>query len=163
VAFGDIEITQSPLLDAHCGLAHLTYAQALAVARDNGARLPTRDEVLRLHEVAAANGTELEPFTLPDRAMAAEGAKPGDPAMVTWEWCARHDAVVTPQIRRIVPTSDAPIANAGKHWIGPAPDGLAALCGWWSNGAFIQSGLGCPHNDQHSDYATTTVLVRAPR
>ena len=175
VAFGEgLEITQSPLLDSSTGLAHLTYRQALDVAIAQSARLPTHAEVRLLHDIASGAGTELEPVILPGASpeLVKSGARPGDPAMVGWDWCAIHDSLVVPRIRQLIASHpDMPIANAGKHWIGPAPAGLAALCGWWvhdlhdfepqySGPGFIQEGSGCPHNDQHSDYATTTVLVR---
>ena len=156
-----LEITHHPLETNATGpgLAHLTYRGALEVAAANGARLPTRAEVEMLHEVASKAGTELAPVILPDAGMRAAGMVPGDPRMVTREWADRHDALVAQQVPAL-DVDSPPIANAGKHWIGPAPAGKAALCGWWSGGAFIQSGLGFPHDEAHHDYATTTMLVR---
>jgi hypothetical protein len=170
VRLGAVWITHHPIEDAGPGLAHFTYAGAVAVAAANGARLPTRAEVFALHEAAATAGTELPVFDLPDAALRAEGCVPGDPRMVTRAWCDLHDAKV---LAAMAPNtdSDAPVANAGKHWIGPAPAKLAALCGWWvadvraygssrSGPGFVQTGEDFPHDDQHSDYATTTMLVR---
>lgn len=155
-----LEILHHPVEDpTGPGLAHLTYRAALEVASASGARLPTRAEVLLLHGVASTAGTELVPCILPDADMRAAGMVPGDPRMVTREWCEKHDAAVLEAIDEMH-GYDAPFANAGKHWIGPAPLGRAALCGWWQHGSFIQSGLGAPHDDQHHDYATTTMLVR---
>jgi hypothetical protein len=170
VRLGAIWITHHPVEDPGPGLAHFTYAGALALAAANGARLPTRDEVLALHMAATAAGTELELVNLPDAELRAQGCVPGDPRMVTREWCDIHDAKV---LTAMGPQSgsDAPVANAGKHWIEPAPERMAALCGWWvanvhafgstrTGPGFVQSGEGFPHDDQHSDYATTTMLVR---
>jgi hypothetical protein len=158
VRLGSVWITQHPVEDpAGPGLAHLTYAGALEVAAAHGARLPTREEVLELHQVAAAAGAELVPVILPDAELRAQGCVPGDPAMASRAWCDRHDSRVLEHIVAI--DADVPVANAGKHWIGPAPAGKAALCGWWMGGIMIQSGLGFPHNDQHHDYGTTTMLV----
>lgn len=166
-----LEITHHPVEDpAGPGLAHLTYAGALAVAEANGARLPTRPELFLLHQVAVAAGTELAPLTLPDALLRAQGCQPGGPWMVGRDACDRHDAAVLLRITGAIGTGDAPWANAGKHWIGPAPDDLAALCGWWvadvsAFGAtrrgpgFVQSGEGFPHNRDHADYGTTTTLV----
>jgi hypothetical protein len=173
---------EDPVADGGPGLAHLTYAGALLVAAavGDGARLPSRDEIGALHLAAAAAGTELVPCILPDAGMVALGSYPGDPRMVTLLWCARHDGVVLATMASLArDVGDSPIANAGKHWIGPAPAGLAGLCGWWverlqdyvgrdevtrrplrSGAGFIQAGYGFPHNDSHSDYATTCMLVR---
>lgn len=166
-----VEVTHHPLEDASrpSGLAHLSYRDALAYAATVGARLPTRAEVVELHEVAEAAGTELAPCILPDSEMRAAGAKPGDPAMSTLAWCDYHDMLVVGWIKMSLPDQDTPVANAGKHWIGPAPPGKAALCGWWvadlrpfgGHGAgFVQSGTGFPHDDEHHDYGTTCMLVR---
>ena len=152
-------ITHHPIEDPQGpGLAHLTYRDALALADRLGARLPTRAEVLELHELAAAAGTEIAPVILPDAHLRAQGCVPGDPRMVTRAWCDRHDAAVLLAIAGLADQETA-VANAGKHWIGPAPTGRAALCGWWQGGALIQSGLGAPHDDLHHDYATTCILI----
>lgn len=154
-------VTQTPLLDAQTGLAHLTYRTALAVATEHGARLPTREIVLRLHALATEAGTELAPVILPGASpsLVESGARPGDPAMSGWLWCATHDALVMPRMRSFVKSHpNSFVANVGKHWISPCPAGQAAICGWWLDGHFIQEGLGPVHNDLHSDYATTTVL-----
>ena len=157
------QITQCPLLDDRTGLAHLTYEQALDVASSHGARLPTRGEVLALHVLATHAGTELAPVILPGAspALLARGYKPGDPEMSSWEWCAIHDSAILPSIRRFAQEKGYyPVANAGKHWIGPCPKGLAMICGWWEGAGFVQQGLEPVHNDQYADYATTTLLVR---
>jgi hypothetical protein len=170
VPLGAVWITHHPVEDPGPGLAHLTYAGALALAAANGARLPTRAEVFALHEAAAAAGTEVAILVLPDAALLAEGCVPGDPRMVTRVWCDIHDARVLAAMAADQ-DSDAPVANVGKHWIGPAPATRAALCGWWvadvhaygssrTGPGFVQSGDDFPHDDQHSDYATTTMLVR---
>ena len=172
VRMGDLWITHHPVEDpSGPGLAHLTYALALQVAARAGARLPTRAEVLLLHDAAAEAGTEIEPVSLPDALQMSAGLKPGDPLMLTLEWAAIHDSRVVPSIRRFATRiQDKPVANAGKHWIGPAPIGKAALCGWhvpkveaWGSSrtgqGFVQDGTGFPHDDQHHDYATTTMRV----
>jgi hypothetical protein len=159
VPLGAVWITHHPVEDpapAGPGLAHLDYAGALDVAARVGARLPTRAEVFALHAASSAAGTELVPCILPDAEQRAAGAVPGDPAMASRAWCDRHDGRVLEAMPR---DGDAPVGNAGKHWIGPAPPDLAALCGWFVGGAPIQSGLGFPHNRGHFDYGTTTMLV----
>lgn len=167
-----ILVTRTPLQDPYGpGLAHLSYAEALEVAAANGARLPTRDEIYQLHLDAVAAGSELSPLVLPGAAEELAGARPGDPAMVTVEWCSAHDSRALDAIRVLPPW--APVANAGKHWRYGAPPGLAGLCGWWvqhverygatgrSGPGFVQEGWSWPHNDSHTDYASTTVLVRS--
>lgn len=172
VPLGSVWITQHPLEDPQPGpgLAHLDYAQALEIAAANHARLPTTAEILALHEAAAAAGTEIEPVFLPDATLRAEGCVPGDPRMVTRPWCDRHDSAVLSAIAALGDRGDAPIANAGKHWRDGAPPDLAGLCGWWvpdlrlfssarSGAGFVQEGGDWPHNRQHADYGTTTMLV----
>jgi len=172
VPLGSIWVTQHPLEDPDPGpgLAHLNYAQALEIAAANGARLPTTEEILALHEAAAAACTELSPLFLPDATLRAEGCVPGDARMVTRPWCDRHDSGVLAAIAALGDRGDAPIANAGKHWRGGAPPNLAGLCGWWvpdvslfgssrRGPGFIQAGADWPHNREHADYGTTTVLV----
>ncbi len=170
VRVGALEVTRWPLEDPAVGLAHLSYRDALAVAATCGARLPTTAEIFALHLAAAAAKTELEPVVLPDPFLRSQGCVPGDPRMVTQEWCERHDAAFIQQIKARDLAPEAFVANAGKHWRAGAPAGLAGLCGWWvgdvarfdpsrKGQGFIQQGNGWPHNDGHRDYATTTVLV----
>lgn len=172
VKIGNVWITHHPLEDPDPGpgLAHLNYAQALAIADANKARLPTVAEILALHEAAAAAGTELSPIFLPDATLRAQGCVPGDPRMVTREWCDRHDSGVMDAITALGDKGDAPIANAGKHWRDGAPPNLSGLCGWWvpdvrlfstsrKGPGFVQAGGDWPHNRQHADYGTTTLLV----
>lgn len=172
VRLGTVLVTQTPLGDTLCGLAHLTYAQALEVATAYGARLPTRAEVYALHLAASEAGTELEPFVLPTPTQRATGSRPGDPAMVSFEWAATHDAAVVSQVRRLLSAApQALVANAGKHWIGGASRGMARICGWWTERVesygssrhghgFVQEGVIDVHGDAHFDYATTTILAR---
>lgn len=170
VQLGAVWITHHPVEDPEVGLAHLSYSDALALATLHNARLPTSAEILALHQAAAAAGTELAPMNLPDAALRAQGCVPGDARMVTREWCVRHDEAVQRAIAALGDTGNHPIANAGKHWRAGAPPNLAGLCGWWvkelkvwgtgrRGPGFVQAGGGWPHDRQHSDYATTTMLV----
>lgn len=179
VQLGRVWITQTSLLDpapAGPGLAHLTTDELLAIAADLGARLPTRAEILALHEVARAAGTELEVYTLPDAHLRAQGCVPGDARMASREWCERHDANRLAAIAALGDIGDAPVANDGKHFHGsddggPPPPGLCGIMGWWVSDlraysstrhgpGFVQAGDGWPHgrNDAR-DYATTSKLV----
>jgi hypothetical protein len=174
VPLGSVWVTQTPLLDPvpnGPGLAHLSTDEALAIAERLGARLPTTAEILLLHEVASAAGTELEAYPLPDAFLRAQRCVPGDARMSSRDWCDRHDAHVIAAITALGDLGDRPIANAGKHWRGPPPPGLAGLTGWWvpnvgiydpsrHGPGFIQQGTGFPHNRGHRDYGSTCVLVR---
>jgi hypothetical protein len=177
VKLGAIWITQTPLLDpAGPGLAHVMPVGAAEVARRHGGRMPTAADVLALHEAASAASTELAPIVLPTSAMRAHGCVPGDPRMVTREWCDDHDPLVIMGIRALGELGDNPVAGAGKHWTDP----LGSLCGWWVTDVhawdpsrhgpgFIQQGghvvhgpgvvVGDTQEGGHSDYATTSVIV----
>jgi len=164
VQLGSIWITDTPLLDYSPGgptYARLTYRDALAIADARfGARLPTRDELLALHEAAAAAGTELRPVTLP-----------ADAEMASLARCIEHDAKVQERFEELVICRPCAFAGIGKQWIRPAPQGRAALCGWWVDDVhaydpsrhgpgFVQQGLIDTHNDEHCDYSMCTMLVR---
>lgn len=157
------QITRLPLIDHSKRLedgtllfARLTYRSALEVAAMHGAQLPTRDQVYKLHNV----GLQLEPFTLPIT-MDLSGSE-------------RHDREVWRRLRSSGWDGGKPVSGAGKHWIAGAPSGRAYLAGWWTahlerytttrrGPGFIQEGSAFgrgPHDDQHHDYGTTTMLVR---
>jgi len=162
---GNDQFTAIPLRDASTGgLAHLTYAGALEAARAAGAELPTHDDIVALSNAARSAGFELDPVILPNGQLTSEGFKPGDPAMVSLRWAQIHDAAVQAQLDRRGWDGKSPVSNAGKHWIAGAPPGRAYLMGWRRrDGTFIQSGTSTgqgPHDDQHHDYATTTILVK---
>lgn len=173
-------ITTEPLRssDGVATYARIPYRQQLALAADCGAMLPTRAEMIALHEFARGLGTELRPVILPTPAIcAAHGVEWRDEVgkqrlreqyMMGAEWCEIHDAIVDDQQR-----PDAyPLANIGKPAIRttppepPVPVGHGALMGWWLDGKWIQSGLYPPgshffHDDEYTDYSWMTVLVRA--
>ncbi len=143
-------VTRHPLLDADRGgaaLAHLTYRDARHVAEIHGARLPTRAEVYEATEVARERGVLLRPVTL------SHG-----PEMVTLAHADLHDRLVAEQLGRWDGRSI--VACAGKHWVAGASPGRARIAGWWADGRYIQGGYSDIHDDQHHDYATTTVLAR---
>ena len=115
-----------------------------------GAELPTREDILRLHEV----GVVIHPVILGNVAF-KELIGYG---MASLEWCKAHDT----RVRNRLPES-GPVCNAGKHWIQPCPPGRGRICGWFVGGVPIQAGTNenGQHGDQYFDYATTTMLVRA--
>lgn len=142
-------ITVVPLGDsATGGFAHLSYARALEAAQECKAELPTREDVLRLHEVGAV----IPPVILP-----------ASSAMSTLVCCKAHDERVRDLLYTLPAYANGPICNAGKHWIQPCPPGRGRICGWFVNGKPIQAGTNenGQHGDQYFDYATTTMLVRA--
>ena len=165
-SIGADQFSVEPLRDATGGLAHLTYRGALAAAAAAGAELPTHDDIVALANAAKASGFELNPVILPGASaeLMAEGAKPGDSAMVTLRWAQIHDAAVQAQLDARGWDGTKPVANAGKHWMAGAPPGRAYLMGWrLPKGTFIQSGIASgqgPHDDGHHDYGTTTVFVK---
>lgn len=151
-----VEVTALPLIASSEPLlfAHLDYESALRVAARYSAELLHYDTVSELHDVASAAGTELEPHIIP-----------ADSLMSSIERCRQHDGAVFAELARRGWDGKTPVANAGKHWTAGAPSGRAYLRGWWQGGRFIQAGSTTgqgPHNDLHEDYATTTVLQRAP-
>jgi len=172
-------ITAEPLRssDGRVTYARLSYRSALQVAASLGAELPTRDDLLALHEVARAAGTELTPVTLPTRQMCwAAKVDDTDQAAVQRfrvanmqgeEWCAAHDELVL-MARGGRGDLPGPWGNIGKQWIAGASPGRSRLMGWaLPNGTWIQSGL-YPvgdtheaHDDGYADYSSTVILVRA--
>lgn len=161
-----LEVTRLPLVDRRVSLpdgrpvfARLTYRDALAVAAIFGARLPTAAEMDQLH----LESIVLAPCTLP-----------AGREMISLAYSEEHDAVVWAQLEQW--DRHSPVAGAGKHWIAGAPAGRAYLMGWWvehverysqvrRGPGWIQvpspPGSAGPHDDQHHDYGTTTLLVRA--
>lgn len=158
-----VEITRLPLIDRTRRLddgtylfARLTYLGALRVAARLGASLPSRDEVYRLHAV----GLQVEPITMPITATLAGSEK--------------HDRELWRRLRALGWHGGLPVSGAGKHWIAGAPAGRAYLAGWWTRRleafspsrrgpGWVQEGATSgkgPHDDQHHDYGTTTMLVR---
>ena len=152
------------------GYAHVSYHGALAAAQALGATLPTREDLIALSDQARAAGNELVPVTLPGASLElmAEGARPGDPAMVTERWARVHDAAVQKQLEALRAAGKwdgrQPVANAGKVWVAGAPPGRAYLMGWRRrDGTWIQEGTATgagSHNDQHCDYAMLLTLKR---
>lgn len=166
VPLGERWITLEPLRDnATGGYAHLTYAGALDAAAALGARLPSVDDIMRLHAV----GHELRPVTLPSIAMLHEAGIPmsaidayRNANMCGIDWCRIHDDAARAQLASW--DGRKPLANAGKHWVCGAPPGRAYLMGWWMGGRWIQPppapGSQGPHDRGHTDYSMCTILVR---
>lgn len=155
------EVTRLPLWDLrHDLFARITYREADEFATSIGARLISRDELEELRRIAII----IEPVTLPATA-----------AMSSIEWSRRHDQEA---IRRLslVDNFGSPILGLGKHWLGDGvPPGRAHLMGWWTEklqrytpkrqgAGWIQQGAAPgspgPHDWNHRDYGTTTMLVR---
>jgi hypothetical protein len=166
--WGPYYVTAEPLRDAQTGgYAHLSYRVALEAAAALDARLPTREEVLALFDVALV----LQPVILPDNDMirSAGGASAigvvaqhlRDTQMTGLEWARIHDTRVREQLDALGWASARIVANAGKHWIAPCPPGRGRLCGWKMGSTLIQAGTVeyGQHNDEHHDYATTTILI----
>jgi GH25 family lysozyme M1 (1,4-beta-N-acetylmuramidase) len=151
------EITAVPLVDsAQLGLyARLSYADALAAARRFGASLISAADLATLRAFALP----LEPVTI-------------NPDSNTIEASRNHDFRVGAALARAGWDQHQPVCGIGKWWLAGAPHGRAWLGGWWSHNLALygprrgagwvqqpSSGLG-PHNDQHFDYGTLTMLVR---
>lgn len=162
---GSVWMTRLPLLDtASDTFAELTYALALSAAAAFGARLPSRSDIIALNIAAL----RLHPRPLPTVGMVHGWSETQIDAyrnanMGGLEWSRLHTGMVRDQLAVAAWDGRCPVANAGKHWIAGAPPGRAYLMGWWEGGAFIQNGTTAgqgPHNDQHHDYGTTTMLVR---
>lgn len=168
----DLEWTLVPVEDSTKRLsngrpvmARLTYRDALAVAERHDARLISPDEVQLRHEMAK-RGEALE-------LVAYTGTPTAETDLVHSE---RHDADCWRQLEALG-WDGQPVANFGKHWVHGAPKGRAWLMGWWVpkleaygmgyGPGFVQprplSGSRGPHDDQHHDDGTTTVLVRPAR
>lgn len=143
VALGGKRFTAYPLRSTVSGgFARLTYRDAGRVAKRLGARLPTEAEV-RMWD-SAPGVKHLSPCT-----------QPAGPLMATREAADKHDACVLAQVG----DWRGPISGAGKHWIAGAPPGRALNFGWKrADGSYIQT-LGNAHNDLHTDYSQTTILV----
>lgn len=152
-----VEVTRLPLIDTANALpdgtplfARLTYADALAVAAREGARLlaPGRINALRQPGVAV----QLTPYL---------GTPTAEVELVHSE---RHDADVWRQLRALGWDGNTPVVGAGKHWVDGAPPGRSRLEGWDRDGAGPGLALWQPdmvaHNRQHFDDGTTTVLER---
>jgi hypothetical protein len=153
-AFGRLEVTRRPLVDAADpdGLyARLTYRDALACAERHEARLPTRDEVIATIAEARRVGVVLAPVTL------SHG-----PEMVTRAHAAEHDRRVQIQLDAAdVSRRAVLVAGIGKHWVAGAAAGRSRICGWpRADGTLIQQGTTDIHDDGHHDYASLLTLVR---
>ena len=152
-------ITTEPLRsgDGVATYARLPYRDALAIAAEFGAELPTREDVVELHEIARGLGTELRPVTLPTPAICAqhlvswrdEAGKQRlrEQLMMTAEWAEVHDQEVAIQrdaawalllARRqdvlLLGPRGVPWGNIGKPWIAGASPGRARLMGWHVEG-----------------------------
>lgn len=178
-------LTTEPLRDASTGLfARLTYRDALAAAVALDASLVTPDDVEALHAAArAGKAVELAPCTLPSVAMVRAAGYVGAVKSEAFQaaaqrlrgremrgeaWCRMHDETVARGLLAAAWDGVEAVAGAGKHWVAGAPAGRSWLMGWWANtstgGRWIQPrpapGSRGPHNDLHTDYATTTMLRR---
>jgi peptidoglycan hydrolase-like protein with peptidoglycan-binding domain len=172
-------LTAEPLRDASTGLyARLSYRSALSAAASMGATLARPSDVELLHALAAVGrAVEVAPVTLPTVAMVRASGFEGPVPSAAYEaaaqrlrvasmrsiaWCRVHDASVAARATARGWSAPAPLSGAGKHWVSGAPAGRAYLFGWWEGGRWIQprpaAGSRGPHDDGHTDYATTTML-----
>jgi len=165
-------VTRLPLCDERYEgrLAHLTYADAVAVARRLEAVLVTREQV---HQVLRGTAYVLPPVILPTREMLAamppRGLDETERAYQTRiredmgsdDWAQIHDGRVFARLATMNWDGVSLVANAGKHWVRGAAPGRARICGWWDGAKMIQLGIRDNHHAAHYDYATTTVLMRS--
>lgn len=182
---GSALLTTEPLRDARTGLyARLSYRDALAAAVALDASLVTPDDLEALHAAARqGKAVELAPCTLPSVAMVRAAGYVGAVKSEAFQaaaqrlrgremrgeaWCRMHDETVARGLLAAAWDGVEAVAGAGKHWVVGAPAGRSYLMGWWANtstgGRWIQPrpapGSRGPHNDQHADYATLTMLRR---
>lgn len=164
-----IEVTLEPLRDCDTGLyAHVTYAMLRGFAENIGARIIAPERV----RLIAATGFVVTPTILPTADMLPP-RRPGETErnyqirirepMGGREWCDIHDRAVMHKLAAW--DRSRPVLNAGKWWVAGAPRGRAYLMGWFDGRRWIQPapalGSQGPHNDQHSDYATLSMLERS--
>ena len=128
--------------------ARLTYADALAVADLEGARLIDPETLVALGDF----GVQLYPYL-------------GTPTAETDEANSRlHDADVWRQLDAMGWSGEPAVSGAGKHWVLGAPPGRSRLMGWDRDGAGPGKALWQPlsvaHNRHHHDDGTTTMLER---
>lgn len=171
VKVGDKMQTVTPLLDKSTkGFAHLNYSTALKVAKANGASLVSRSGVEKRSDLARSSGVELSPITLPDVEMMREaGVDPKDRKAVgallndrmrSLEWAKIHDGRVMDQLKAKKWDVKSITSNIGKPWVSGAAPGRGRLFGWRkADGSWIQQERD-DHDDQWSDYATTTILEK---
>lgn len=165
---GSFRVSLLPLRDRRTGLsAQLTARDAIVVTAALGGRPPTFGEVTAIDRV----GLRLAPVVLPDleQRNATPRRKGEDRAsyerrvrrdMASFAWLERHDLRALEQLRASAWEGVRPVANFGKLWIGPTPDGTGKIRGWADGrGGWIQRGLRPQHDDLHCDYATKTYLV----
>jgi hypothetical protein len=159
--------------------AKLTYAGALAVAKRFKGEMAAFKDIDRLHADAVKGlALELPVYNLPDQSQLRAAHVPSDPKadakekedelkaflvanMGGLEWAHYHDAKVQKQLDDAgwKPDGQKRLANCGKHWIAGASAKKAMLKGWWNGKKFIQEGTRRDtHDDQHHDYATTTII-----
>jgi hypothetical protein len=146
---GSVLISSQPLQSRLGGYARFGWRTAREVAASLGGDLPTRAEVLALHEQARAAELELKPVTLPDAAQLlhagvafgheAEIDRLRNANMMGEPWARYHDACVSVQLEALGwhDAQGSAVANIGKLWIRPfGPDGKgevpggAYLMGW---------------------------------
>lgn len=159
--------TCTPLRDENTGgFAHLTYATALEAAHLVGGRLPTRGEIIRLHE---ADTLGLKPCFLPTTTMlrgagidpkdTATASKFRDANMSSRSWAEIHDSEMLARLKAAGWDGTSSATNIGKLWAAGAAPGKGRICGWWIDGVLVQLGYVDQHNDGHHDYGTLTGVV----
>ena len=156
------QITCMPVVDRSTGLyARLSPVTAEQWALSHGMRLPTATELDELH----ARALYVAPVTMPTAdQLRAGGIVASNQAAVdsyrnahmrSRAWCESHDEEVADRLAAKA-WSGQPVSNAGKHWTAGG-----GIYGWWlETGKKIQ-GLSHAHKGSaHTDYATTTHVVR---
>ena len=158
-----VQITCMPLVDRETSLyARLSPVQAAAWCSARGMRLPTAQELDDLHMRAL----HIDPVTLPTMDMLrAAGVVTNNQAAIdsyrnahmrSRAWCEAHDEEVADRLAA-VQWNNQPVANAGKHWTT-----AGGIYGWWqSTGRRIQNLSYAHRSSSHTDYATTTHVVRS--
>lgn len=157
------QITCMPLVDRSTGLyARLSPITAEQWAASHGVRLPTTEELDQLH----ARSLHIAPVTMPSGAQLAEaGISARDTRAIdafrnahmrSLEWCRLHDDIVAERLAA-EHWSGQPVSNAGKHWTAGG-----GIYGWWLGPTkMIQRASYAHKGSVHTDYATTTHVVRS--
>lgn len=150
-----VRITCLPLVDSHfaarCGdgsgprlFARPVQPTAERYLASIGARLPSRAELIALHEAARGMGTELAPKILTPTS-----------EMGSLAWCREHDSWVYDQLERLGGAGvGRPVANVGKHPVREHGPARMRIFGWWDGRRYIQAGTKDQHGELHTDYAT---------
>lgn len=163
-------VTRTPLVDRATGLfARLTYRDLLAVASSLNVSIISAEGVkdvkaygFRIDPVILPSA-DMRPPRLPGETLAAYEGRIRIP-MGSIDWARIHDLRAR---QKLADWDLRPVLNMGKWWVAGAPSGRSWLMGWHDGKRWIQPqpaiGSRGPHNDQHTDYGTLSMLERGAR